>query len=68
MIAKLDIVLEEADETLFWLELLIDSGLLSAARLSNLSAETNEIIAMVITSLKTLRAKSHTSQRPASKV
>jgi four helix bundle protein len=59
MIAKLDIVLEEADETLFWLELLIDSGLLPAARLTNLSSETNEITAMTITSLKTLRAKSH---------
>jgi four helix bundle protein len=59
MIAKLDIVLEEADETLYWLELLIDSGLISAARLVDLMAETNEITAMTVSSLKTLRAKSH---------
>ena len=68
MIAKLDIVLEEADETLFWLELLIDSGLLPAARLANLSSETNEITAMTIASLKTLRTKSHKTQRSASKL
>ena len=44
MIAKLDIVLEEADETLFWLELLVDANLLPATRLHELSAETNEIV------------------------
>jgi four helix bundle protein len=63
MIAKLDIVLEEADETLFWLELLIESGAMSPARLADLMGETNEITAMIIASLKTLRAKSHRSQR-----
>src|SRR5262245_10379260 len=47
MIAKLDIVLEEADETLFWLELVIESDLMSAALLADLVAETNEITAMI---------------------
>src|SRR5262245_55814007 len=63
MIAKLDIVLEEADETLFWLELLTESGLMPAARLADLASETNEITAMIIASLKTLRAKSLKSKR-----
>ena len=63
MIAKLDIVLEEADETLFWLELLIESESMPSARLADLMAETNEIIAMIIASLKTLRSKSYRSQR-----
>ena len=57
MIAKLDIVLEEADETLFWLELLIEAELMPAVRLADLMTETNEITAMTIASLKTLRAK-----------
>jgi four helix bundle protein len=57
MIAKLDIVLEEADETLFWLELLTEAGLVSAARVSDLMTETDEIVAMTVASLKTLRAK-----------
>jgi four helix bundle protein len=66
MIAKLDIVLEEVDETLFWLELLIESGLIPATRLADLMAETNEITSMIIASLKTLRAKSHSPQHPLS--
>src|SRR5262245_6933034 len=55
MIAKLDIVLEEADETLYWLELLIESSLIPAKRLADLIAETDEITAMTSASLKTLR-------------
>jgi len=63
MVAKLDIVLEEADETLFWEELLIESGLVPEARIADLLAETREILAMMIASLKTLRARSHPSQK-----
>ena len=58
MIAKLGIVLEEADETLYWLELLRDSGMVSSDDLSSLMAEVNEIIAMTVASLKTLRSRS----------
>ncbi len=57
MIAKLSIVEEESDETLFWLELLIESGLIPEARVSNLMNETDEIVAMTVSSIKTLRAK-----------
>lgn len=58
MISKLSIVLEEADETLYWMELLVESGLVPAHKLGNLMKETNEIVAMLVTSLKTLRSKS----------
>jgi hypothetical protein len=54
MIAKLDIVLEEADETLFWVE----SGLVPDSRIADLIEETREITAMTVASLKTLRARS----------
>ena len=56
-IAKLKIVEEEADETMFWLELLTEANLLPEARLKDLSLETNEIVAMVVASLKTLRQR-----------
>ena len=62
MISKLSIVLEEADETLYWLELLVESELMPAHRLKNLIAETNEIVAMLVSSLKTLRDKSQQSR------
>ena len=57
MIAKLDIVLEEADETLFWMELLTEARFISEARISQLMTEADEIVAMTVASLKTLRAK-----------
>jgi four helix bundle protein len=62
VIAKLQIVEEEADESIYWLELLVESGLLSADRLSHLLEETNEIIAMTVASIKTLR-KRHGASR-----
>jgi four helix bundle protein len=57
MIHKLSIVEEESDETLYWLELIVESGLKSEILVKDLRSETNEILAMVIASKKTLRAK-----------
>ena len=57
MIAKLGTVEEEGDETLFWLELLAESGLIPAARLSDLMNEVDQIVAMTLSSIKTLREK-----------
>jgi four helix bundle protein len=58
LIAKLGIVEEEADETLYWLELLVESGLMTVDQLKNLMQEFNEILAMTVASIKTLRNKS----------
>ena len=56
-IAKFKIVEEEADETLYWLELITEAGLIPEIRIKDLMAETNEIIAMTVASLKTLKAR-----------
>lgn len=56
MIAKLQIVEEEADETHYWLELLVEAELMDEARLQPLMQETDEITAMVVTSIRTLQA------------
>ncbi|MEO1376453.1 MAG: four helix bundle protein [Cyanobacteria bacterium J06635_10] len=64
IIAKLSLVEEEADESLYWMELIVESGLLPQQRLTNLMSETNEILAMTVASIKTLRIK---SQHPKSK-
>ena len=42
--AKLCIVVEEADETQFWLEVLIESDLIKAEVLTNICKETDEIV------------------------
>ena len=57
VIAKLRIVEEETDESAYWMELLIESGLLPEARLSELLHETNEIIAMTVASIRTLQKR-----------
>ena len=62
LISKLSIVLEEADETLYWMELLVESGLVPAHKLENLMKETNEIVSMLVASVKTLRSKSKQSR------
>jgi len=55
MINKLKIVEEEADETQYWLELLAETGLLSQEQIANIYKETDEILAMTVASIKTLR-------------
>jgi four helix bundle protein len=56
MIAKLSIV-EEGDESLYWMELLTKSGLVPEIKLASLITETDQIVAMTVSSIKTLRAK-----------
>ncbi|HEY4054636.1 MAG TPA: four helix bundle protein [Terriglobales bacterium] len=55
-IARLGIVVEEIDETVLWLELLIESEILSATRLSDLLKEANELLAIFSTSQLTAKA------------
>src|SRR6266567_3742797 len=54
-IAKMGIVEEEADETLFWLELLDESKLVPAAKLTAIKQEANELVAITVASIKTAR-------------
>jgi four helix bundle protein len=55
-IHKLRIVEEECDESFFWMELVIENGLVKPIRLKQLMAETNEILAIVVASAKTARS------------
>lgn len=56
MLAKLGTVEEEADETLYWLEMIIDAGLFHASKLDDLMREGEEILSMIVASRKTLRS------------
>jgi four helix bundle protein len=51
-ITKLGVVEEEADETAFWLELIIDSALVTKARIHPLLMEAGEIVAIMAASRK----------------
>jgi four helix bundle protein len=54
-INKLRIVEEECDESLFWMELLVDNSLVKASRLRDLMKEAGEILVIVVSSAKTAR-------------
>jgi len=56
-ISKMGDCLKEADETLYWLELLIEERVVPAAKLQPLAIESNELVAIFITILK--RARGH---------
>jgi four helix bundle protein len=55
--AKMGIVEEEADEAAFWLELISDRRFVKPALLDPLMQEANEIVAMVVASIRTSRRK-----------
>ncbi len=55
--AKLGIVEEEADECLYWFELLTEGSIIRAEKLAELHREANEILAMVVSSIVTARKK-----------
>jgi four helix bundle protein len=54
-IAKCGDALREAEETAYWLELLVDSGITSAAKLAALRQECDELIAIFVTIIKRSR-------------
>ncbi|SPE51052.1 conserved hypothetical protein [Verrucomicrobia bacterium] len=54
-ISKMGTVLEEADESGFWLELMENAAVCSSASVEPLKAEANELLRIFSTSLKTAR-------------
>jgi four helix bundle protein len=54
-ISKVNIVVEEADELVFWLELLGDTGVVPAGKLALLIKEANELLAICAASLRTAK-------------
>jgi four helix bundle protein len=55
-VSKIGIVVEEADETLFWLEMLLEAELLPQARLQPLVSEAEELLSVFASSYHTARA------------
>lgn len=55
--SKISIVVEEADETMFWHELLLEAGIIKAEKLEGLMKEANEIIAIMVSARKSIKDK-----------
>lgn len=54
-ISKMGVVVEEADETVFWLEILSETGVVSTSRTEELQKEANELLAIFSASLRTAK-------------
>ena len=54
-VARMGIVVEEIDETVFWLEILVESGIVTSTRLGNLQREANELCAIFVSSQLTAK-------------
>lgn len=55
-VSKIGIVVEEADETVFWLECLVESGIVKEELLKELLIEANELVAIFAASHRTARS------------
>lgn len=64
-IAKMGIVEEEADESMAWLELLADSGLIKRERLISLMNEADQLVAITVASIKTARKNIQPKRKPS---
>jgi hypothetical protein len=62
MLSKLGIVEEECDESIFWLEVLADSRLSDNPSIDPLCREANEILAMTVASIRTLKTGRNVGQ------
>ena len=56
-ISKIGIVEEEADESLFWMELLVENNLMKKEKLELLMQEADEILAITVSSIKTAKSR-----------
>ena len=54
-VSKIGTVEEEADETIYWMELLIDTGIVKPKRIADLMSEADQILAIVVASIKTAK-------------
>jgi four helix bundle protein len=55
-VSKLEVALQELDETSYWLELLIESGIVAEEKLNDLLAEADELIAILVSCVKKAKA------------
>ena len=56
-IHKMGTVEEETDESMYWMELIVKAGLLPEARIAEIYQEADEILAMVVASIKTAKKR-----------
>jgi len=54
-VSKMGIVEEECDETVYWIEVLLERGFVGETRIKELLQEADEIVSIAVSSIKTAR-------------
>jgi four helix bundle protein len=62
--SKLNIALEEIDESCFWIELLVEAGMIAQRRASDLQKEGSQLCAIMVSSRNTARRNGKTLKEP----
>ncbi len=62
-ISKMSIVEEEADESMYWMELLIEAGIEVNVKMDSLMKEAGELLAITVASIRTARKRKTLSKR-----
>jgi len=57
LISKLTIVEQELDESVLWMELLVESEIIAEPRLADLRSEADELLRMTVASIRTLKSR-----------
>ncbi len=57
MLSKIEVALQELEETRYWMELLSEAGMLASTRLADLQNEASQLTAILVTSAKTLKSR-----------
>ena len=58
LVSKIEGGLQELEETVYWLELLVDSGIVKAEHMAELLKEADELISILVSSVKTVKQRS----------
>jgi four helix bundle protein len=56
-VSKIESGLQELEETIYWIELLIDGNIIKADKLQNLQQEAEELMSILVASVKTAKSR-----------
>jgi four helix bundle protein len=67
-LSKLGVVEEEADESSFWMELIVDSGMRPPTEIRPLHDEAQQLVRITVASIRTARSSSSSIRNPKPKI
>ena len=63
-VSKMEITLEEADESVYWMEIIVESKMQPATQVDALLKEGNELVSIFVASLNTVQKRLRKKSKP----